>query len=49
MFINKKSTIILWDAVSGMQIKKLAGHSAEVCSVCFSPNSSLIASSSYDK
>lgn len=42
-------TIRLWDAVTGVVLQTLAGHSHTVNSVAFSPDSKVVASGSYDR
>ena len=39
----------VWDLPSGREVKKLEGHADCVCSVCFSPDGSQLASGSDDK
>ncbi|WP_246275813.1 WD40 repeat domain-containing protein, partial [Brasilonema bromeliae] len=46
---SSDQTVKLWDVSSGKELKTLQGHSAEVRSVSFSPDSKTIASASSDK
>ncbi|MEE0947967.1 MAG: hypothetical protein U0L53_04505, partial [Bacteroidales bacterium] len=43
------STIIIWDAMSGVCILSLEGHSGSVLSVCWSPDRKYLVSGSYDE
>ena len=46
---SSDSTLRLWDAASGREIRSFLGHSGEVEAVAFSPDGSRAASSSHDK
>ncbi|HUG68926.1 MAG TPA: protein kinase [Pirellulaceae bacterium] len=42
------TTLKIWDAKTGHEVRTLRGHPGNVFSVCFSPNGKLIASGSFD-
>jgi len=42
------ATVRLWDAASGLEIRRFLGHQSYVLSVCFSPHGDRLASGSYD-
>lgn len=41
--------IFLWDAATGKQLRRLAGHKNEVQTIAFSPNGKMLASAGYGK
>ncbi|PLB47835.1 WD40 repeat-like protein, partial [Aspergillus steynii IBT 23096] len=45
---SNNSTIKLWDAQTGIELRNLEGHSDAVNSVAFSPDSQKIISGSYN-
>lgn len=46
---HSDGTVCLWDAITGARRRTLSGHSKEVTSLSFSPNSSLLVSTSKEK
>jgi WD40 repeat protein/tRNA A-37 threonylcarbamoyl transferase component Bud32 len=41
--------VYLWDVVTGLQVRKLAGHTGDVFDVAFSPDGRRLASGSFDR
>src|SRR5438876_8595983 len=46
---GKGSEIILWDAATAKELRRLVGHSGPITFVMFSPDGNLLASKSYDQ
>jgi RNA polymerase sigma factor (sigma-70 family) len=48
-FDTAASAIILWDQITGKELRRLEGHDAGIWSVAFTPDGKLLASASIDK
>ena len=46
---HNRSPVYVWDAATGTEIRRLAGHDFRATSVAFSPGGTRVASGSFDK